>query len=86
MEVGVREFRSGLKEWIAKAQAGEEVIVTERGRPVARLVGVNGTSALQDLIDRGVISRPEKPATSMKGRKRIRASGSVSDLIMEQRR
>lgn len=86
MEVGVREFRSELKTWIAKAQAGEDVVLTDRGRPVARLTGVNGTNALQDLIDRGVVSRPEKPAASTKSWKRIRASGSVSDLIKEQRR
>lgn len=86
MEVGVREFRSDLKAWIARVQAGEEVIVTERGRPVARLVGVDRSSVLQDLIDRGVISKPDKPATSMRNRKRIHASGSVSELIKEQRR
>ncbi|MPZ69717.1 MAG: type II toxin-antitoxin system prevent-host-death family antitoxin [Actinobacteria bacterium] len=86
MEVGVREFRNGLKAWIERVQTGEEVVVTERGRPVARLVGIERSSTLQDLIDRGVISKPEKPAVSMRNRKRIRASGSVSELIKEQRR
>jgi prevent-host-death family protein len=37
MEVSVREMKNNLSKYLKRAQAGEEVIVTDRGRPVARL-------------------------------------------------
>ena len=35
--VGVREFRENLRAYLDRVKAGEEVVVTERGRPIARL-------------------------------------------------
>jgi len=35
VKVGVRELRENLASWLDRVQAGDEVIVTERGRPVA---------------------------------------------------
>jgi prevent-host-death family protein len=37
---GVSELKAKLSEYLARVKAGEEVVVTERGRPVARLVPV----------------------------------------------
>ena len=37
MQVAVREFKDRLSELLRRAQAGEEIVVTSRGRPVARL-------------------------------------------------
>jgi prevent-host-death family protein len=36
--VGVREFRANLRAYLDRVEAGEDVVVTERGRPVARIV------------------------------------------------
>jgi prevent-host-death family protein len=46
VEVGVRELRENLAEWLDRAAAGEVIVVTERGRPKARL------SAAHDVLDR----------------------------------
>ncbi len=37
MTVGVRELKNGLSRYLARAKQGEEIIVTERGRPIAFL-------------------------------------------------
>jgi prevent-host-death family protein len=37
VEVGVRELRENLAEWLDRAAAGEEILVTERGKPKAVL-------------------------------------------------
>ena len=50
--VGVREFRAGLASWLDRARAGEQIIVTERGRPVARLVPERGERQHSDLVER----------------------------------
>ena len=36
-QVGVRELKARLSEYLALVKAGEEVVVTERGKAVARL-------------------------------------------------
>jgi len=38
MEVSVRELKSRLSEYLRKVDAGEEVVVTSRGKAVARLL------------------------------------------------
>ncbi len=61
MQVGIAELKARLSEYLARVQAGEELIVADRGRPVARIVPA-GWSALDDedaqLLDlqrRGVL-------------------------------
>lgn len=38
MQVGIAELKARLSEYLARVQAGEEIVVSDRGRPVARLV------------------------------------------------
>ena len=38
MTTSVRELKAGLSSYLKRAAAGEEVVVTSRGRPIARLV------------------------------------------------
>ena len=42
MEVGIREFSADLSRFVKRANAGEEFVVTDHGKPVARLVPMNG--------------------------------------------
>lgn len=39
-KAAVSRLKARLSEYLAKVKAGEEVVVTERGRPVARLIPV----------------------------------------------
>lgn len=85
-EVGVAQFRRELKEWLERAQSGDEVIVTERGRPVARLSGIDVAPLLDRLTDEGLISAPPRtPRPRARGRQRARATGSVADLLVAER-
>lgn len=38
MEIGAFEAKTHLAELLRRAEAGEEVVITRRGKPVARLV------------------------------------------------
>ena len=42
MEISVRDLKSRLSEYLRKVAAGEEVIVTSRGKEVARMVPPRG--------------------------------------------
>ncbi len=87
MEVAVSVLRAHLGEWIDRVRAGEEVVVTDRGLPVARLTGVTTTTIIDRLTEQGVIAKPVQPQRpKAAGRRRVRPRGSVADLVSEQRR
>ncbi len=87
MDVTTSTLRAELSTWIERARAGEEVVVTDRGTPVVRLLAVDTAPLLDQLIARGVLSKPrraDRPAA--RGIARAQASGPVSELVSEQRR
>lgn len=87
MDVAVTELRANLKAWLARASDGEEIVVTDRGVPVARLVGVDTATALERLTADGTIGRPSRPARpAASGRPRPRSRRPVADRVAEQRR
>lgn len=86
MDVAVSELRAHLSQWIERVQEGEEVVVTERGVPVARILGLATTPALEQLTQQGVIARParrERPTAA--GRLRPRSRRPVADVVTEHR-
>lgn len=40
MEVGVRELKDRLSEYLHRAEAGEEIVVTSHGRAIVRMTSV----------------------------------------------
>lgn len=61
-EVGVRALKQNASAVVAAAAAGEEITITDRGRPVAQLVPLGG-SRLAQLIASGR-ARPARCAWS----------------------
>jgi prevent-host-death family protein len=87
MEVSVSALRAELADWVDRVRAGEEVVVTDRGTPVARLVSVDAAPLLEQLTKQGVLSRPRRPGRpTARGAQRVRAEGSVAELVSQQRR
>ena len=87
MDVAVTDLRAHLSEWLDRAREGDEVIITDRGVPVARLLGLTSTATLERLTAEGVIGRPAtglRPAAT--GRRRPRPSRPVANVVSDQRR
>jgi len=57
MDVTVSNLRAHLSEWVGRARSGEEILVTDRGVPVARLLGVDAAPLLERLTAEGVNGR-----------------------------
>jgi prevent-host-death family protein len=54
----IATLKASLSELLANVKAGEEVVVTERGRPVARIVPYEpGGDELDDLVRTGRMRR-----------------------------
>lgn len=84
MDVGIRELRTNLSRYVEQVKTGEEIVVTDHGKPVAKLVPLNGERKIDRLIREGVVI----PARSRTGwlPEPIKAKGALSDIVIEQRR
>ncbi|NNG40949.1 type II toxin-antitoxin system prevent-host-death family antitoxin [Flexivirga sp. ID2601S] len=84
MEIGVRELRDGLSRHLASVRDGHPITVTDHGRPVARIVPMDGPTPLESLIAEGKVTpaaRRRRPRP-----KPVSTGGRVSDLVEQQRR
>jgi prevent-host-death family protein len=83
-EVGIRELRNNLSRYLARVQSGEEVVVTDHGRAVARVLPLRGAPTLDRLIEAGLVipARQRKRASS----RPLKTAGTGSDLVAQQRR
>lgn len=85
MNVGIRDLKNNLSRHLARVRSGDSITVTDHGKPVARLVPMEGQSTLEKLIAEGRVTpakrkkRPAPPPIDIGGQ-------TVSDLIDEQRR
>jgi prevent-host-death family protein len=86
MDVAVSDLKAHLSDWLERAMDGEEVVVTERKVPVARLLGITATPTLERLAAEGLIGRPERTRRkTATGRARPRPHHPVSTRVGEQR-
>ena len=85
--VGIREIKNRLSEYLRRAKAGERVVVTERGRPVAVITspGSVADERIEGMIrERQAVWGGGKPRGSRKPPK-IK-DGAVADAVIEDRR
>ncbi len=88
---GIKEVKNNLSRLLARVKAGEEILITERGRPVARILGEPRSAraireALAPLVESGLITLPsrslgrdELSPVELPGR-------PVSEMVLEDRR
>lgn len=78
MDVGIYEAKSRLSQLVEKAEAGEEVVLTRHGRPVAKIVNVAPASQpSRKAILREILA--------LARRVRIPRKVSIAELVSEGR-
>jgi prevent-host-death family protein len=59
---GITELKSSLRETLEQVKAGESVLVTDRGEPIARIVPIEPEEErMARLVRSGVIQPPLRP-------------------------
>lgn len=86
VDVSVTELRAHLSEWLDRARAGGEVVITDRGIPVARLAALDSTDTLERLTAEGAIGKATAQRPVAAGRSGPRPRRPVSDRVSDQRR
>jgi prevent-host-death family protein len=84
MDVGVRELRDHLSRHLAQVRSGSSITITDHGQPIARIVPVDRPTALEALRAAGKVTPGRRSKGSLPDA--VEASGSVSDLVGDQRR
>jgi prevent-host-death family protein len=87
-EIGIEVLKDQLGDYLARAQKGERILITEHGHSVALLIPIDRSESAKrawDLVETGAASwSGGKPAGS---RQRPRARGkSASAMVLEDRR
>lgn len=85
-QVGVRHLRQNLSVYLERVKRGEELVVTERGVAVARLIPLPARrGALTEMIAAGKVRMPDNP-DGFADLKPVRSPGvCLSDTLREMR-
>ena len=83
--IGVRELRQSASEHLRTVAGGEEIVVTDRGRPVARLVAASPAERrLDELVGSLGLLPPSRPRRRFADSMRL-AGPPLSDLVTSDR-
>ncbi len=95
--VGIREAKAKLSHYVDLARGGDHVVITDRGRPVARLVAIADETArsaevvLAELAESGVLElgiAPDGagPSARRSGPVALSKEVSASEVVRRMRR
>jgi antitoxin (DNA-binding transcriptional repressor) of toxin-antitoxin stability system len=91
IQAGIKETKNNLSRLLSRVKAGEEVMITERGKPIARIIKENSKalpirSALTPLIEKGLVVLPSR-SLNKDDLSCYEATGKlVSKMVVEDRR
>jgi prevent-host-death family protein len=86
MDVGVRELKAHLSEYLDRAAAGEVITVTDRGKPVAVLAPLpSRVVSLDQAIAEGWVTAPTNRGGLGKAPTPHRSALRVLDVLAEDR-
>ena len=60
MNIGVRELKQNLSEYLDRAANGEMVVVTDSGVPKALIVAIPGGDQMSRGVEEGLITPPSR--------------------------
>ena len=85
--VGIRELKTNLSKYLRRVKTGQTVIITERGKPIGRIVpeGLSQAERLETLVASGLVLQkckklhPREPVIVNK------SAQQISTLVSENR-
>jgi len=91
IHAGIREIKNNLSRLLVQVKAGQEIVITERGRAIARIVKEVPTiddvrATLAPLIESGLIVWPNRTLVKDDISPVISDGKPASEMIAEDRR
>lgn len=85
MNVGVRDLKNALSRYLKRVQNGETIVVTDRGRPVARIIPAGIPESIARMLAEGRASWSGKAFVPPAKRIRPRPGPPASQYVSEGR-
>jgi prevent-host-death family protein len=85
--IGIRDLRSALSTFIKRAHAGERIVITVDGNPIAQLSGLGADqtgATMADLVARGAVLPPRRRGDWVPGEPMVLYSGARIDRALSQ--
>ena len=91
LSAGIRELKNNLSRYLGRVKRGEEVLITDRGKVIARIIAENPkkVALMQELKSMVSEGTGLMPTTDLRGNviKRVLVKGRpVSEIVIEDRR
>ena len=85
--IGIRELKARLSECVREVKTGGTIVITERGRPVARIIpdAMPLQERLDVLVRTGAVLWSGKRLRLAKPVVKLRGKRNLSDLVTENR-
>ena len=87
MTVGIRELKARLSAYMRQVKAGSTLTVTERGKPIGRIVSLSPSpeARVAELAQAGVVAWSGHRLAPLAPVARTRGSLTVANLLLEDR-
>ncbi len=83
--VGIRQLKNRLSDYMNRVRAGERLIVTDRGRPIAVVIPAGTDKHIETLLGEQLVrwggGKPRGARTPIK----VKAAHSLSDAVLHDR-
>jgi prevent-host-death family protein len=85
--VGIRQLKEQLSHYVEQVKTGATVVITERGKPVGRIVPFASSleDRLQQLAQAHLLAWSGRKLGSAPPAVQIRGTRTVADLLLENR-
>ena len=87
MSVGIRELKARLSAYMRQVKAGSTLTVTERGKPIGRIVPLSPSpeARVAELAQAGMVTWSGHRLAPLAPLARSKGSRTVADLLLEDR-
>lgn len=85
IEVGVRQLKNALSRYLERVRGGETLVVTDRGRPVARVIPMDIPEHIGQLISEGRMTWSGRRFTPPRKTVRPKPGPPISAYVSEDR-
>ena len=88
--VGIRALQQNASAVVSRVESGESIEITDRGRPVARLVPILSTSAVEALRTAGRVREATRPLELIvrppkRSKEKVALSSVLADMRADER-
>jgi prevent-host-death family protein len=91
LAAGIAEVQTDLRKYLARVKKGEDVVITDHGKAVARLVAAKPLpesleERLLPLVKAGIIRLPSRTRSKNPGHAPVLKGTPLSEIVIEDRR